>query len=157
MVNDPNISATAEPTPCGDASKETDSAVADFADLQHRLEELGRYFGQYLAVKKDRLLRKTQRSLVLLAGLVVAAVVVLGFLATAGVLLCVGIALGINAATGSAWIGPLLTGLTILLLLGGGIVWAMRRVDRMAMRRFSQRCQTRRAELRIRYGRGIDE
>jgi tetrahydromethanopterin S-methyltransferase subunit G len=157
MVSDPNTSATAEPPPSGKADSEAGSAAADFENVKQRLEELGRYLGHYLTVKRDRLLRKVQRSLVLLAGIAVAAVVVLAFLATAGVLLCVGIALALNAATGSTWMGPLFTGLVVLLLLAGGTFWAMRRVDRLAMKRFSQRCQTRRAELRLRYGRGIDE
>lgn len=157
MVSDPNTSATTEAPSPGGAAAEAGPAVGDFEDFKQRLEELGRYVGHYLAVKRDRLLRKTKRSLVLVAGIVVAAVVVLAFLATAGVLLCLGIALAINAATGTIWMGPLLTGLAVLLLLAGGTVWAMRRVDRMAVKRFTHSCQTRRAELRLRYGRGIDE
>ena len=150
-------SATAEPTHSGDAAGKTDSAVADFSDLKQRLKELGDYFRHYWAVKRDHLLRKSQLRLVLLGGIVLASVVMLAFLATAGVLLGVGIAFAINVATGSTWMGPLLTGLSLLLLLVCGTVWAKCRVDTMAMKRFSHRCQTRRAELRVRYGRGIDE
>lgn len=157
MLSDPDTSATAEPPPSGGPAAPNDSAAPDFEDLKQRLEELGRYLAHYLAVKRDRLLRKAQRSLVLLTGLVAAAVVVLAFLATAGVLLCVGIALAISAATGSTWMGPLFTGLIILLLLAGGTLWAMRRVDRLAIKRFAHKSQLRRAELRLRYGRGIDE
>ncbi len=157
MMSDPKTSATAEPPPSGDAAAHADSPAADFEDLKQRLEELGRYLGHYLAVKRDRLFRKAQRSLVLLTGVAVAAVVVLAFLATAGVLLCVGIAMAISAATGSLWMGPLLTGLMVLLLVAGGTLWGIRRIDRLALKRFAHKSQLRRAELRLRYGRGIDE
>lgn len=159
MRHDTNTStsATAEATPADDTAGLADSAVADFSDLKQRLKELGDYFRHYWAVKRERLRRKSQRSLVFVGGIVLASVVMLAFLATAGVLLCVGIAVALNVATGSIWMGPLLTGVTVLLLLAGGTVWAKCRVDTMAMKRFSDRCQTRRAELRVRYGRGIDE
>lgn len=157
MVSDPTTSATAESPPVRDENAQADSAAADFADLKQRLEELGRYLGHYLAVKRDRLLRSAKRRLVLLTGVAFAAIAVLAFLATAGVLLCVGIALGVNAATGSTWMGPLFTGLAVLLLLAGGTFWAMRRVDRIALKQFAHKSQLRRAELRLRYGRGIDE
>ena len=157
MVSDSTTSATAEPVLSGHAAGEADSAVADFGQLKQRLEELASYLGHYLAVNRDRLFSKAQRGLVLLAGLAIAAVVVLAFFATGGVLLCLGIALAINAATGSTWMGPLLTGLAVLLLMACGTLWAMHRVDAMAKKRFSHACQIRRAKLRVRYGRGIDE
>ena len=157
MVSDSTTSVNAEPTPSDTASEKADSAVADFGELKQRLEELVSYLGHYMTVKRDRLFSKAQRGLVLLAGLAVAAVVVLAFFATGGVLLCLGIALAINATTGSTWMGPLLTGLAVLLLMAFGTLWAMRRVDAMAMKRFSHACEVRRAKLRVRYGRGIDE
>jgi type IV secretory pathway TrbD component len=157
MVSDPNTSATAEPRGAPGEESQAGSAAADFEDLKQRLEELGRYAGHYLAVKRDRLLRKAQRSLVLVTGVAAAAVVVLAILATAGVLFCVGIALAISAATGLTWLGPLVTGAGILLGLAGGTFWGMRRVDQRALRRFAHKSTLRRAELRVRYGRGIDE
>jgi hypothetical protein len=156
MVSDPNTSATAEPKAAGEAHAQAGSAVADFNDLKQRLEELGRYFGYYLTVKRDRLLREVQRRLVLLAAIAVAAVVAMAFLAAAGAMLCVGIALAINVAAGSTWMGPLLTGLAVLLLLAGGTFWAMRHLDRIAIKRFSHRRRLRRSEFRLRYGRDID-
>ena len=157
MVIDSTTSATAEPTPSGQAAGKADSAVANLAELKQRFEELTCYFGHYMAVKRDRLFSKAQRGLVLMVGIAVAAVVVLAFFATGGVLLCLGIALAINAATGSTWMGPLLTGLALLLLMAGGTRLAIRRVDAMAKKRFSLACQIRRDKLRVRYGRGIDE
>ena len=157
MLSEPETFATTESPPSGEAHDEARSPGAEFEALKQRVEELGRYLSHYLAVKRDRLLRKAQRSLVLLTGIAVAAVVVLAFLATAGVLLCVGIALAISTATGSAWMGPLFTGLLVLLLLAGGTFWGMRRVDRLSLQRFAHKSQLRRAELRLRYGRGIDE
>ena len=157
MVSDSTTSVTAETTPSDTAAEKADSAVADFGELKHRLEELVCYLGHYMAVKRDRLFSKAQRGLVLLAGLAVAAVVVLAFFATGGALLCLGIALAINAATGSMWMGPLLTGLAVLLLMAAGTLLTMRRVDAMVKKRFSHACQIRRAKLRVRYGRGIDE
>lgn len=156
VMENPN-SATVEPRAEEQANSAADSVVAELHDLRRRLEELGRYLLHYLTIKKDRLTRAAQRGLVWAAAGVIAAVLMLAFIATAGALLCIGIAMAISQLTGIAWLGPLATGLLVLLVVVGGAVVALWYMDRALMRRFTHKCQRRRAELRFRYGRGIDE
>jgi len=155
MVMDPSTQeSSAETTGRPGAAQ---SAAAELHEVQRHAEEIGRYLRYLLSLKKERVVRGLRRSLWLAAGALLAAVVGLSVLASASVLLCVGVAMALNRAFDSMWVGPLVTGAGVLVLAGAGFFVAVRLMERRAAAAMRHRHEVQRAELRLRYGRGIDE
>jgi integral membrane sensor domain MASE1 len=154
MVMDPS---TVESAAAREQPSAAQSAAADFKDMLRRAEEIGRYLRYLMSIKKERVSRSLRRTLWLVVAGVLGAVVGMAIVATAGVLVCIGIAAALNRAFESSWIGTLVTGVGILALIGGAFVLATRATEKKAAAALRHRHEVERAELKMRYGRGLDE
>jgi hypothetical protein len=152
---------SASPPPPGrDAAADAKAALNDikstakstFAKVADRLGEIRDYAGYYADTKTDAIKAKvTTLAFYAVLG-IVAGVVGLAALATAGVLLVSGIAHALAALFGGrVWLGELVTGLGLLLLLGVGAFVGLKvltaSTKRKLMAKYEQRHQDQRAKF----------
>ena len=128
------------------------TAKSTFAKVADRLGEIRDYAGYYAETKTDALKVKATTLAVYAALGVVGAVVGLAALATAGVFLVSGLAKGLTALFGGqAWLGELVTGLGLLVLLGVGAFIGLKvltgSTKRKLMAKYEQRHQDQRAKF----------
>jgi hypothetical protein len=100
---------------------------------------LRREIARYASVQADRVRGAVRRTAIAVVLGVLGAIAGVALLATAVVLLVVGLAGGLAAAFGSAWLGNLVGGAAVLLLVAGGLAFALRRDRKRRMRALVER------------------
>ena len=114
-----------------------------FAELRIRIEEIREYVSYFLAVKADELklvVRNTVVYAVLgIVGLLAAAAAVV----TAVVMLLTGAAHGLGTAMGNMWLGDLVVGAGLLIVVGLGAVLALSSVTRSSRKNMVEKYENR--------------
>ena len=96
--------------------------------LTSLLAEYKEYVAYYLGARIDSV-KGSVRNLGIYAGLgIVGLIAFSAFITTTVVLFLVGIALGLNRLFDSWWLGPFLVGTVFLALIGGGIVFGLKKL-----------------------------
>jgi len=134
-----------------------ESAKASAATIGERFGEIREYASYYLATKTDALKSKLVWIAIYAALAIVGGIVGIAVLATAGVLLVRGIADGLGAAFGKPWLGELVTGLGLLLLLGLGVVIGLKVMSGSFKRKLMAKYEQRHQEQRERFGADVLE
>ena len=129
-----------------------ESVKASAATIGQRFGEIREYASYYFSTKTDALKSKFTWLAIYAALGIVGAIVGVAILATAGVLFVRGIAHGLGAAFGRAWLGELVTGLGLLLLLGVGIVVGLKVLSGTFKRKLMEKYEQRHKDQRERFG-----
>lgn len=146
--------AAAGPNPAHAGFAEAKAAAGSAAStISDRLAEIREYAGYYAATKTDAIKVKVTWLAVYAALGMVAAVVGVAALATAGVLLVRGVAGALGALFGGRdWLGELVTGLGLLLLLGIGAVVVLKVLSGTFKRKLMAKYEQRHHDQRERFG-----
>ena len=129
-----------------------ESVKASAATLSERFGEIREYASYYFSTKTDALKSKLTWLAIYAALGIVGVIVGLAVVATAGVLLVRGIAHGLGAAFGRPWLGELVTGLGLLLLLGLGIFIGLKVLTGTFKRKLMAKYEQRHKDQRERFG-----
>jgi len=134
-----------------------ESVKSSFATIGERFGEIREYASYYVSTKTDALKSKVTWLAIYAALGIIGAIVGVAVLATAGVLLVRGIADGLGAAFDRPWLGELVTGLGILLLLGIGVVVGLKILSGTFKRKLMAKYEQRHQEQRERFGSDVLE
>jgi hypothetical protein len=127
-------------------------------NVNERVREVVEYARLYVEARKD-MLRSTVRGLIWKAILgVLAGIAGLTIIIMAAVYLISGIAHGLGRLLGDEyWLGELITGLTILAVIGGVTFFAMKSAARKARERTIKKYERRQQQERERFGHSATE
>jgi hypothetical protein len=122
-------------------------------DVTQRIREVVEYANQYIETRKDSL-RATVRGLIWKAALgVVAGVAGITIIVVAAAYLMSGIAHGLGRLFGGEdWLGELITGLAIFLILSGVAFFAIKSLTKKARERTIKKYERRQQQQRERFG-----
>lgn len=150
---DPMTGDHASRLPPDDAAKPPSEA---FGDLVARLGELADYARYYVAVRWGAIKLKI-RNVALFAALgLLGAVIGATALVTATVLLSLGIARGLALLMGGRlWLGYLVFGLLVMILLGAGAWWGMRWLSDKSRHQTFRTFETMKRKQREQYGHDV--
>lgn len=142
----------------GKRTKENGHGAADpFEALRLHIAEIKEYAGYLSGLKKAKLIAKLRS--IALAGIAGAAGLLLA--ATAAVigvvLMMLGLAHAIASATGRPWLGEIIVGGGVLILLGGTVAMAFSKVKAKARRKTMLAFEGRKEKQRARFHRSIDQ
>ena len=138
---DRGTSTPDNPSPAAARSTESDEAL--LAQLGKQFRELWEYLCQYLLARRDLALAIGWRTARRVGIGLAASLGVAGLFIAAGWFILNGLAGGLTAWLGPVWLGQLLAGSVVLIVLGGLVWlssrrWAKRRLDRVR-RKYGQR------------------
>ena len=151
----PTDTATRDPSDSQASDNQTPTEVMH--DLTSRLAELKEYFAYYLSAKAD-LIRVSIRKMGTFAVLGAVGLIAAGALvATAVVLLCVGLAGALSALFGYPWLGNIVLGLLVLVIVGIGVQLGMKMLFKQWHHQTVEKYESRQSEQRSEYGRDVRE
>ncbi len=138
-----------------------DTAPADaFKDALRVLGEVREYVAYYVGAKVDGIKLSVRRVGILAALGVIGLLAAGAIVVTASVLLCVGLAQGIGVLLAGdygprVWLGNLIVGLVLLLLIGGGTWFAVSRLFNSSKRATVKKYELRRQRQRADFGHDV--
>ena len=134
------------------------SPAEAFADVKTRVAELTEYAGYFLSAKVDGIKLAIRNAGVYAALGAVGLFAGGALVATAVVLLLRGIAGGLGTLFGGRlWLGELVTAVVFLALIGGGAVFALRRMTAASRERTVKKYESRKQQQRARYGTDVGQ
>jgi hypothetical protein len=152
MSEDPAAAQTAQ-----SPTDSQPSPAAPIADAAARLREIPDYLEYFLAAKLNQFrlwIRKIRRALYLsFLSLIAVATAV----AASVFLLCRGVADALGTLFGRKWVGDLLTGIVLLVILAVAVPFAMARAARLSRLNTFQAFERRRERHRDKHGIDIHE
>src|SRR5271156_2344926 len=150
MSEEPAAAQTAQPPP--DSAPPPPSPSAPLADAAARLREVPDYLEYFLTAKLNQFrlwIRKVRRAVYLsFLSLIAVATAV----AASVFLLCRGAAEAIGVLVGRTWLGDLLTGAFLLVVLAVAVPFAMARAARLSRLNTFQAYERRRQRHREKHG-----
>ncbi len=153
MSEDPATAQTAQPPTESDAP----SPAAPLADAAGRLREIPDYLEYWITAKLNQLrlwIRRLRRAVYLSFLLLIGVATAVG---TSVFLLCRGVAEAIGQMVGRPWLGDLLTGTVLLLVLAVAVPIAMARAARLSKQSTFAAYERRRQRHRERHGTDVHE
>lgn len=133
------------------------AATSAIGTIGERLGEIREFAGYYVDTKTDAVKVKLT-TYGIYAGLgVVGGIVGVAALATAGVLIVRGMAEGLGAAFGHQWLGDLVTGLGLVLLLAVGGLVTLKILTASFKRKMVAKYEQRRQDQRSRFGTDVHQ
>jgi hypothetical protein len=140
----------------GDGNGST-SGVDALREAMQRVAELRSYFAYFATAQLDRL-KLTVRNMIVLIALGVVALLAAGaVIITAVVLLIGGIAQGIGQWLEMPWLGNLLTGAAVLLILTAGISFGITRLTRASRLASAKKYEAQKRQQQVNYGHDVAE
>ena len=138
------------------ATSETASPSGGSASYGQLYAELREYVAYFASVQVDQAKYTVKRALLAAVVALVAGVVGICVVLTATVLALAGVASGLGEALGGRWwLGSLITGVGVLVVMALGVWVASRVVRRTWLNRLQKKYETRRDEQRDQFGRDI--
>lgn len=128
-----------------------------FRELRSRSNEIAEYTQYLIAIEIDRLLLRTKRLAVMGAFAALGAVIAGVILLASAALLIVGLAGVIGQALGSFWLGAIVVGAGVMLLLAASCAFGWWYLNHSALTQLRAKYQERRARQRSRFGRDIQD
>jgi hypothetical protein len=140
-----------------ESRRETEKPFHPLGQLLGDMAALAAFCEHYLAARRDALRARVRRWALMFVAGIIAAVAGATAIVAATVLALEGIARGIAAATGSLWIGQLITGFGVLLVIGLAVAAGAAYFLRTSSRQTKEKYERRRKQQHAAFGRGVGQ
>ena len=144
------------PDPATHPMPPPDSPAEAWREGFAKLAEIRAYFAHFVAAKIDGIKVSLRNAGIYAALGVVGLIALAAVIATTVALLLVGIAGALGAAVGHVWLGQIITGVLMLILLGVGVMVGMGIVNKSFRSKTVQKYEERKRQERIRFGRDVE-
>ena len=133
--------------------------VADaFASVRRQLRQVQEFINFYLLVQADRLKLAVRKLIIAVAAGILLLIAGAAFLVTAAVQVCIGIAHLLTIAFGGrAWLGDLVTGVVIWIVVAGGTYLGISSIIKKSRKATMEKYEQLRQQQRTQFGRDVGE